>query len=191
MIEDDWLTLSALEHHAYCPSQALLLHDGVWADNHLTVQGSTAHERVDTPGVDARRGVRVHRRVVLASRQLRVHGIADAVEEHPNGRLMPVEHKWGRGAGDLRPSIIQVTAQALCLEEMLDRSVEQVAIYLVSQRHREIVPIDAWREPTRLAIDQARQDLMGSSPRRPVFSARRCRRCSVLEACQPTREETC
>lgn len=191
MIEDDWLTLSALEHHAYCPWQARLLHDGVWADNHLTVQGTTAHERVDVPGVDSRRGVRVHRRVALASRRLRVHGIADAVEEHPDGALMPVEHKWGRGAGDLLPSIIQATAQALCLEEMLAVRVPHVAIYVVSQRRREVVSVDTWREGTELSIEQARRDLMGVELPRATYATRRCRRCSVLEACQPLREGSC
>ena len=108
-MDDDWLTLSALEHYAYCPWQARLLQDGVWADNYLTVQGAAAHERVDTPGTDSRRGVRVHHHVPLGSRRLRVYGVADSVEERPDGSLMPVEHKLGRGAGDLRPLILQVT----------------------------------------------------------------------------------
>lgn len=185
--EDGWLTLSVLEHYAYCPWQAWLLLDGVWADNHLTVQGSAAHEHVDLPGVDSRRGTRVHHRVDLVSERLHVYGVADAVEERPDGGLMPVEHKWGRGAGDLRPLIVQVTAQALCLEEMTGREVPSVAIYVVSEHRRETVETNSWRDETVDVIRRAGRDLLGAGPDLPTYEARRCRGCSLLEACQPPR----
>lgn len=112
----DWLRISLVEHYAYCPRQAYLLVDGVWADNHLTVQGTAGHERVDSGGIDYRRGVVVHHRVALVSQRLRLHGFADAVEQHKGGQLLPVEHKRGRGAGDVFPSLAQAVAQAICLE---------------------------------------------------------------------------
>lgn len=187
--DDDWLTLSALEHYAYCPWQAWLLQDGVWADNHLTVQGSAAHDRVDLPGVDHRRGVRVHRAVPVVSHRHRIHGIADAVEETRDGTLMPVEHKWGRGAGDLRPLIVQATAQAICLEETLDVQVPSVAIYIVTERHRELVATADWRDVVLEVVAAARAELLvGRGPHRPTYQARRCRRCSLLGACQPQGE---
>lgn len=186
---DDWITLSALEHFAYCPWQARLLQDGVWMDNHLTVQGSAAHERVDTPVIDSRRGLRVHHRVPIASQRLRVHGIADAVEERRDGSLTPVEHKWGRGAGDMRPLILQVTGQALCLEEMLHVQIAEVAIYVVAERRRETFQTDLWREETEREISALRDHLRARVTQRPTYRASRCRRCSLLEACQPRRVE--
>src|SRR5690348_13652399 len=93
--DDGWLRLSTIQQYAYCPRQAYLLADGVWADNHLTVQGTAGHERVDAGGTDHRRGVVVHHRVPLVSRRHRLHGISDAVEEHRDGTLLPVEHKRG------------------------------------------------------------------------------------------------
>lgn len=185
MVDDDWITLSALEHHAYCPWQARLLQDGVWADNYLTVQGTAAHERVDTAGIDARRGVRVHHRVSLASRRLRLHGVADSVEERPDGSLVPVEHKLGRGAGDLRPLILQVTGQALCLEEMRGVRVDEVAVFIVAERRREVLPTSEWRAETEREIEATRASLSASPLGRPGYEASRCRRCSLIEACQP------
>lgn len=187
-MDDDWLTLSALEHHAYCPWQARLLQDGVWADNVLTVQGTAAHARVDTPGVDARRGVLVHHRVRLASQRLRVHGIADSVEVRRDGSLTPVEHKWGRGAGDLTPLIVQTTAQALCLEEMCGVVVDEVAIYIVEERQRETFATSDWRERTEDEIERARELLVRGTPERPTYHPRLCRSCSLMEACQPAQE---
>jgi CRISPR-associated exonuclease Cas4 len=188
-MDDDWLTLSSLEHHTYCRWQARLLLDGVWVDNHLTVQGSAAHARVDRPGIDSRRGARVHHRVAVVSQSLRLHGIADAVEEQADGALMPVEHKWGRGAGDLRPLFVQVTAQALCLEEMLGVAISTVAIFVVSEQRREVAPTEKWRALTLEAIEAARADLMTPDLPPPEYAARRCRNCSVVEACQPRRKE--
>lgn len=176
--------ISTLQHFAYCPSQAALIRDGAWLDNHLTVSGDLAHERVDQLGTDHRRGVKAHHRVELASHRLRVHGVADTIEEDARGRLTPVEHKLGRGAGDLRPSIVQVVAQALCLEEMTGRPVERGAVFVVQERVREPIEIGAYRHEVEALIEQARRDLKtGIDP--PVYSGRRCRSCSVLNVCQP------
>lgn len=189
-MDDDWLTLSAVEHYAYCPWQARLLQDGVWADNYLTVQGAAAHERVDAPGTDSRRGVRVHHHVPLGSRRLRVYGVADSVEERPDGTLMPVEHKLGRGAGDLRPLILQVTAQALCLEEMRGVQVHEVGVFVVAERRREVFPTSEWRTETEREIAEMRASLSKPPMGRPEYRASRCRRCSLLEACQPHGRES-
>lgn len=181
--EPDWLRISLIEHYAYCPRQAYLLADGVWADNHLTVQGTAGHERVDSGGVDHRRGVVVHHRVALVSQRLRLHGVADAVEQHKDGQLLPVEHKRGRGAGDLFPSLAQAVAQAICLEEMLDVAVPEVAIYVTKERRRERYRTDDYRSRVEALIGKARTSLRGEI--QPKFSARLCNSCSVQNACQP------
>lgn len=189
-LTDDWLKISSLEHHAYCPWQARLLIDGVWADNHLTVQGSAAHEHVDQPGADARRGARFHRRVDLASARWRIYGVADAIEERPGGTFLPIEHKWGRGAGDLAPSFIQAAAQALCLEEMLGIRVEHLAVYIVTERQRVSSSMGEWRSRVEAQIACARRDLYALQLGPAQYQRRRCRGCSVFEACQPVAAES-
>lgn len=56
------VTLSALEHYAYCPRQAglILLEDG-YVDDAATVRGTLLHHRVHEPGEDNRPGVRTLR----------------------------------------------------------------------------------------------------------------------------------
>lgn len=182
-VEQDWLRLSTLQHYAYCPRQAALLVDGVWADNHLTVEGTAGHERVDSGVIDHRRGVVVHHRVPLTSESLRIHGIADAIEQHQNGRLLPVEHKRGRGAGDPFPSVVQAVAQALCLEEMLGVEVPEVALYVTKERRRDIYLTDDFRTRVVELVEQARWHLRDTIA--PVFKAKLCKSCSVQNACQP------
>lgn len=175
--------LSTLQHFTYCPRQAALLMDGVWDDNHLTVQGDRGHANVDAGGRVSRRGVRVHHAVPLASQRLRIHGVADAIEESRTGALMPVEHKHGRGAGDLRPTLVQVVAQALCLEEMTGRHVHQVAIYITKEHRRELFDVSDHAVMVEDLILEARAKLAEVIV--PHYSPRLCSSCSVRNACQP------
>lgn len=184
-MEPDWITLSALQHYAYCPEQARLLRDGVWTDNHLTVEGDAAHERVDQRGIDNRRGVRAHHRVELVSQELGVYGVADTIEEAQSGDLAPVEHKRGRGAGDLGPTIVQVVAQALCLREMTGHAVAVGYIFIVKERRRERVVVDDHAGRVRRLIGEARAELARERVAAPTYQPRICNRCSVAGACQP------
>lgn len=184
MSDDGWLRLSTLEHFAYCPRQAYLLLDGVWADNHLTVTGSAAHSHVDEHGTDHRRGVKVHHRVEVAHRGLRIYGVADSVEEANDGSLVPVEHKLGRAAGDLFPSTVQVVSQALCLEDMTGRPVTTAAVYVVSERRRERISVDEHRASVLDVISNARS-VLGDFVE-AHYSPRLCPSCSIGNACQPT-----
>jgi len=180
-----WLTLSSLEHFAYCPRQAALLRDGVWADNHLTVAGTLGHERVDSLSRDHRRGVRVHHRVELSSESLHIFGISDAIEEESDGTLRPVEHKHGRGAGDLWPATVQVVAQALCLEEMRGVSIAEAAVFVTESRERVHVEVPEHRGRVIDLIEQAHDALDDGRTPPPVYVSRLCSSCSIQNACQP------
>ena len=53
------ITLSALQHYAFCPRQCALIHnEQAWAENFLTAQGRVLHERVDGGEPETRKGVR-------------------------------------------------------------------------------------------------------------------------------------
>lgn len=184
-IDDGWLRLSLLQHFAYCPRQAQLTLDGVWEDNALTRQGTVAHVRVDTGPTDFRRGLTVYHSVDLASERLQVFGVADSVEQDADGNLCPVEHKHGRGAGDLRPSTVHVVAQALCLEEMTGRAVEQAAIFVTSEHRRVAIQVSEHRDETQRLIEEARAVLLGEAPAHVHPTIRLCKSCSLHQACQP------
>ncbi|HMS75565.1 CRISPR-associated protein Cas4 [Gordonia sp. (in: high G+C Gram-positive bacteria)] len=179
----EWLTLSTLQHYAYCPRQASLLREGVWADNHITVEGTSGHTRVDAGGADHRRGVTVHHNVALVSHVHHIYGIADAIECAADGILMPVEHKRGRGAGNLFPTIAQTIAQAICLEEMLHTLVPAVAIYITKEKRRELVRVNEYRDAVINLIAEARVALQATIP--AAYQPRLCTSCSVQNACQP------
>ena len=58
----DPIALSALQHWMYCPRQCALIHqEQAFAENVHTLRGQAVHKTVDTPGFEARSGLRVER----------------------------------------------------------------------------------------------------------------------------------
>lgn len=181
----DPIPISALQHWTYCRRQAALIHlDGVWSDNPFTRRGSLRHERVDTPGADSRGDVRVERALPLCSRRLNLAGRADAVEFHPDGRVVPIEYKSGRRKARYADEL-QLCAQAICLEEMFDRAVPEGAIFHAPERRRRrVVFTAALREGVESAA-RAFAEAMNRATLPPPANDRRCPDCSLRRLCLP------
>ena len=139
---DDYLMISALQHYAFCPRQCALIHiEQVWEENLYTLRGQRVHDKVNVPEHELIEGVRVERAMPLWSHTLGLTGIADVVEFTADDTPYPVEYKAGsKKARDADE--IQLCAQALCLEEMLNRPVSRGAIFHHSSRRRREVAFD-------------------------------------------------
>lgn len=184
--EADLIPISALQHMLYCPRQCALIHiEQQWAENTYTAEGRVLHQRVDAGGGERRRGVGIERGVPLRSLRLGVFGIADVIEMHAGGRLYPVEYKRGRPKAH-RADEVQLCAQAMCLEEMLETPVPEGALFYGAERRRKTVLFDdELRTLTeRLAVDTRRTLASGETP--PAeHDSRKCGACSLREVCQP------
>ncbi|MEX0683455.1 MAG: CRISPR-associated protein Cas4 [Dehalococcoidia bacterium] len=175
--------ISALEHYSYCPRQCGLIHiEQTFEENIFTIKGQLAHERVDKADKEKARGVRVLRSMPLWSERLALRGKADVVEMRRAGPY-PVEYKVGRRRG--RHADLQLCAQALCLEEMLDVTVAKGAVFYHAVRRRHEVDIDDdLREATLSAIADIRRMLQ--TQRLPAApNDARCPSCSLINACLP------
>lgn len=181
----DAVAISALQHWAYCPRQCGLIHlEQVFADNIHTARGQAVHHLVDEPGHEMRAGVRVERALPLWSDRHGLIGKADLVEFHPDGTIFPVEFKQGRKRQKTYDDL-QLAAQALCLEEMLGRSVPNGAIYHASSRRRREVAITAeLRHAVEEAVRAIRR-MLESGVLPPPANDERCRECSLKDICQP------
>ncbi len=181
----DELPISALQHWSYCPRQCALIHiEQQFAENVHTLRGQTVHSRVNVPEIETLPGRRVERAMPLWSERFGLIGKADVVEFLPDGTPYPVEYKHGPRRKKNHDDI-QLCAQALCLEEMLSRSVPEGAVYHATSRRRRVVTIDAaLRELTRNAIQETRKLLSDDRLPAPANDAR-CRACSLVELCQP------
>lgn len=191
MIEpDDPLPLSALQHWAYCPRQCGLIHlEQAFDDNLHTLRGQAVHRLTDQPGMEVRKGLRIERALPLWHDALGLIGKADVVEFEPDGTPYPVEYKHGsrhKAAAIAACDDLQLAAQALCLEAMTGRSVNEGALYYASSKRRRTVPIDtALRAQVTMTTADVRAMLAAGQLPSPTADTSRCRGCSLRERCQP------
>jgi CRISPR-associated exonuclease Cas4 len=195
--ESDLLALSGLQHVVFCERQFALIHvEQVWEENVLTIEGRHLHEQVDDGEAESRGDVRVVRGVPLRSLSLGLSGRADVVELHrdPNGvplkglkgywRPYPVEYKRGRPKSH-QADEVQVCAQGMCLEEMLNVDVPAGALFYGRPRRRTEVLFDiALRELVRAAAVRIHELVERRETPRAIREPK-CDRCSLLETCQP------
>lgn len=197
--EDDLLPISALQHLAFCERQWGLIHiDCIWSDNRLTAEGNLMHSRTESGVREWQDDILVTRGLRLRSFRLGLVGIADVCEFRPadedrgvelDGLVghwipFPVEYKRGKPRQG-RCDEIQLCAQALCVEEMLDCQVPEGAFFYGKPRRRFAVEFnDELRqltEQTALRLHELTE--LGKVPD-ARYSAR-CRNCSLLQQCQP------
>ena len=175
--------ISAIEHFVYCPRQCALIHcDGVWSDNAHTVRGSHAHRRVDSGHHRVERGRQVLRAIPLWSETLGLTGRADAVEIDADG-VRPVEYKSGVRHG--KTADLQLCAQALCLEEMLEVAIPDGYVWYGGPRRRVRVEFTPeLRQEVQEIVQEIRQQLLTASlPEAP--NDPRCTECQLQNHCLP------
>ena len=181
--------ISALQHFLFCPRQCGLIHlEQQWLENRLTAEGRILHERVHTSGRESRRTLRVEYDVPIRSLRLGLAGRADVVELHlqEDGSWLPlpVEYKRGRPKKD-DSDRVQLCAQAMCLEEMLDCVVPEGALYYGEKRRRTAVVFDpALRERVEQTARQVHDLLAAGVTPSPRYDSR-CESCSFLPLCLP------
>jgi CRISPR-associated exonuclease Cas4 len=126
--------------------------------------------------------LRTVRSLPLSSRRLGLTGRADVVEFRPEP--FPAEYKRGRRKPD-DCDIVQLCAQALCLEEMLGQPVLRGAIFYGDPRRRlevEFSPQLRARTET-LAAEMHRLYQLGETP--PAKPGNYCQNCSLIDICLP------
>ena len=191
--DPDPIPLSALQHWHYCPRQCGLIHlEQVFDENVHTLRGQAVHAKVDKPGVETAKGVRVERAMPLWHDVLGLVGKADVVEFLPGGVPYPVEYKHGsrdKAADIAACDDIQLAAQALCLEHMFAKPVQEGALYYASSKRRRVVPITAALREDVVRTAQAIRHMLACAVLPPVLpaeqAARRCKACSLIDCCQP------
>ena len=152
------------------------------------------HEHVHDEDRESRGNIRIEYGMPLRSLRLGLVGKADVVEFHrlpdskETGRKgwlpFPVEYKRGRPKKD-NWDRVQLCAQALCLEEMLEVNVPKGALFYGKKRRREEVVFDSklrrLTEETAVRLHELIES--GITPK-PVY-AKKCERCSLAGMCMP------
>jgi CRISPR-associated exonuclease Cas4 len=187
--EDELIQLSALQHLVFCERQCALIHiEQLWDENLFTAEGRIMHDKVDTANKESRGNIRIEYGVPMRSLRLGLIGKADVVEFHKmdDGTWMPfpVEYKRGKPKMDDCDKV-QLCAQAICLEEMMNVEIKNGALFYGQTRRREDVVFD---ERLRLETEDTAKKVhalieSGMTPK-PEYS-KKCKKCSLYELCMP------
>uniref|UniRef100_A0A7V3E5M7 CRISPR-associated exonuclease Cas4 n=1 Tax=Ignavibacterium album TaxID=591197 RepID=A0A7V3E5M7_9BACT len=186
--EDDFIMISALQHYIFCPRQCGLIHiDDVWQDNLFTVRGEILHEKVDTDSYETRGDVKTVRGLRIHSYKYGIVGRCDVVEFKDTSKgkeILPVEFKAGEPKEDISDKV-QLCAQVLCLEEMLNVEISKAAFFYGKIRRRNIIEITTeLREQTQDVISKVRE--LVDNKKVPIIEySSKCRNCSLISICQP------
>ena len=187
--EDDLVMISALQHLLFCPRQCALIHiEQQWTENLFTAEGRILHERVHSAAKESRRTIKVEFDVPLRSLQLGIIGRADIVEFHLQDNKQwlpfPVEYKRGKAKKNSSDKV-QLCAQAICLEEMLNTKVPSGALYYGKKKRRVEIAFDQSLRQETITTSSRLHDLItsGVTPR-PQYNSS-CKSCSFVETCLP------
>lgn len=147
------------------------------------MRGRDVHENVDMESSHDVVGIRYERALPLWSKRLNLVGKADLVEFHGDTPY-PVEYKSGKHRAG-HHEVLQLCAQAICLEEMFGVPVEKGALFWHGSRERrEVVFTDVMKEHVEKTAEGVHGMLAQSSIPPPV-NDKRCTHCSLSESCLP------
>lgn len=196
--ENEFLQLSGIQHFAFCRRQwALAYIEMQWQENVRTVEGRLLHEKAhDTTSREKRGDLLISRGMPIHSRILGISGECDVVEFHREEdgitlqgydgtyKVVPVEYKKGKpkqGNAD----ILQLTAQAMCLEEMLCCDIPFGYLYYGEIRRREKIEFS---KEIRKEVCEMFREMHGYFSRQytpKVRWSKSCNACSLKDICLP------
>lgn len=196
--EVEYLMISGIQHFAFCRRQWGLIHiDKKWADNYHTTLGEQIHERVHDPFLnEKRKDLIIVRGMKVVSHELGITGECDVVEFHQEKEgvpifghsglysVYPIEYKKGKPKAN-DEDILQLAAQAVCLEEMFCCSVQDGAIYYASTKRREEIKISA---ELKQKVKEYFAEMHGYFQKQyipQVKKSKKCQQCSLKELCIP------
>lgn len=197
--EENFLLLSGIQHFAFCRRQWALIHiEQQWDENLRTVEGRIMHENAHDGYSSEKRGnVLISRGMAIHSRALGISGVCDVVEFRRDdekginifGRegkyiVVPVEYKRGKPKeNDI--DVLQLVAQACCLEEMLECVVEEGFLFYGETRHRLRIAIT---NELRDKVKEVFAEMHSLYERRYTPKVKRtksCNACSLKDLCLP------
>ena len=201
--EEEYLMLSGIQHFEFCRRQWALIHiEQQWAENEHTAIGELMHKKAHDPYLTEKRNdTIIVRALPVFSRSMGVSGECDIVEFHKcddgislSGHrglysVYPVEYKKGKPK-DSQEDILQLAAQAMCLEEMFCTEIPEGAVFYGETRRRQSVAVsDELRSRVRSIFDEMhRYYSRAYTP--GVKRTKACNACSLKDICLPKLEKT-
>ena len=200
---DNYLLISGIQHFIYCRRQWALIHiEQLWSENYFTIDGQIKHAKVDnTDSTELKNNIRIIRSMPIASQKLKIRGKCDVVELKPSDdgyyfskydkkyEVYPIEYKRGKSKLD-DSDIMQLLAQAMCLEEMLGLRIEEGACFYFETRRRQQVIFTEELRARLISIIEEMNNYYNRKYTPKVKKSQKCRACSLKDLCLPELDGT-
>ncbi len=201
--EEDYLMISGIQHFRFCRRQWALIHvEQQWEENVHTIIGEVMHKRAHDPYLrEKRKDTIVVCALPVASKTMGVSGECDIVEFHrcDDGirlfghrglySVYPIEYKKGKPK-NADEDQLQLTAQAMCLEEMFTTTISEGAIYYGEIKRREVVEFTEELRNNVVEIFQEMHQYYTTKYTPKVKKSKACSSCSLKEICLPSLEKS-
>ncbi|MDE3838812.1 CRISPR-associated protein Cas4 [Bacillus methanolicus] len=196
--ETEYLMLSGIQHFQFCKRQWALIHiEQQWEENVRTIEGQYLHRNADKSFKREKRGNKlIVRAMPVKSTELKITGICDVVEfvQDDNGVEIygaegkyvayPIEYKRGKPKIN-DADVLQLTAQAMCLEEMLLCEIDKGYVFYNEIKHRVEVPLTENNKNKVRSIVEEMQDYYKRRYTPKVKTGAFCKNCSLQNICLP------
>lgn len=177
-MKEDLVNVSDLNQYVYCPRRYWYLHFyDTQGRNYERIEGKTKHENQSTRGDWLNE-------LYLESEELGLKGKLDVLDLE-GARAVPVERKRAESGQYYRSDKVQLAGYCMLLEEHLDESVDEGAIYLYETDQRMHVPI---AEDHRAAVRESIRVIQSMSVETVpslIDNPSKCRACSARSYCMP------
>lgn len=196
--EEDFLLLSGIQHFSFCKRQWALIHiEQQWQENLRTIEGHILHEKTHDNTIKEKRGdIIISRGMGIFSRSLGITGTCDVVELHKaldgvnifgregNYKPVPIEYKRGKPKED-ESDMLQLCAQAMCLEEMLLCEISEAFLFYGEiKRRMRVILDDDLRQQVKKNVKEM-HELYDKRYTPKVKPSKKCKACSLTEICMP------
>ena len=196
--EEDFLLLSGIQHFAFCKRQWALIHiEQQWQENLRTIEGEILHEKAHDNAIKEKRGdLIISRGMAIFSRSLGLSGACDVVEFHRAAdgvkifgrnetyKPIPIEYKRGKPKED-DSDVLQLCAQAICLEEMLLCKIPEGFLYYGEEKRRFKIVFSSELRGRLIAMAGEMHELYNRRHTPKVKLSKSCKACSLSELCIP------
>ena len=195
--EHEYLPLSLLSQTDYCLRRAaLILNERIWVENADTAKGRAEHGRVHSQRVERRGNSLKLYEYTVFSDLMGIIGKCDCIEAQRNEQgcqiraadfpvsLYPIEYKHGSVRKE-SSYMVQLCAQAMCLEEMFCTKIPGGAIFFISAHRRMEVEFTSQLREEVKERAKALRKVRDEQNIPPAKYSAKCKRCSIKEYCMP------
>ena len=198
METDDYIPLSYISQYNYCPRRAgLLMNEQLWEENSDTAKGRNEHSHVHTTAMEKNHNIITFTDLYVDSKELKLAGKCDAVQAIPDADgfiipdlcnekciLFPVEYKHGKLRNEIEYEL-QLTAQAICLEEIYNCHIEKGSLFYISSHRNYDVYFDGEKRKQVVSSAYALCEMQNSGITPKAIKSSKCAKCSMKDLCLP------